>query len=546
MMKRMARFAVVLMLAAAPLPAAGSGDYDVIVVGAGGGGLAAGARLARGGMKVLVLEQHSRVGGYMSAFMRGDYRFEVSLHGMDGLSEQGLHSTLFEVLGISDKVEPVRIDPMYKALFPDFTLTVPADRQAYLQLLKERFPYESDGIDTMVVEMDGLYNAMCFLVALYEGNPVAALQGFNAREFALLLHYRNWTLSQLLDRCISDQQLQAVLTQLVSYGGGEPDRISLPFFAMYWNSFHQGGFYYFRGGSQAVADALAEVITENGGTVLTGTRVERIIMKNGRAAGVRTATGEQYTCRYIVSNVNAPDTFKTLIGVEHLPARFVARLEGCTVGISWFQVYLGVDCEYGDVFPAGTHEIVVNEVYDQAQNFSWFRTGVSEKVPFFIMNYTLPDKETAPAGKNVIVLSTCMPYDWNNDWHEFEDYSRYTALKHEVADVLIQRAADVLPGLADHIEVIEVGSPRTMEHYTRNPGGAILGWEHTPDQVFFNRLPQQTPVPNVVLAGAWTFPCGGQSAVLESGRLAAETILRREKPGGYSMNKSIVRRACQQ
>jgi prolycopene isomerase len=299
---------------------------------------------------------------------------------------------------------------------------------------------------------------------------------------------------------------------------------------MYWNSFHRGGFYYFRGGSQSVANALAQVVAENGGEVMLGTLATEIVIKNGRAAGVKTAGGQQYSCRYVVSNVNAPDTFETLIGYEHLPARFIERLERFRIGISWFQVYLGVTHDYQSAFPAGTHEIIVNETCDQAQNFRWFRQGVPEKVPFFIMNYTIPDNGTAPEGKNVIVLSTCMPYDWKNDWYEYEDYAKYTALKHEVADVLIGRAEDYLPGLSSRIEVIEVGSPRTMEHYTLNPGGAILGWEHTPDQVFFSRLAQQTPISNVLLAGAWTFPCGGQSAVLESGRFAAENILRRIKP----------------
>ena len=59
--------------------------YDAIVIGAGGGGLAAASKLALGGMKVLVIEQHSKVGGYMGNFERGDYTFEISLHAMDGL-----------------------------------------------------------------------------------------------------------------------------------------------------------------------------------------------------------------------------------------------------------------------------------------------------------------------------------------------------------------------------------------------------------------------------------------------------------------------------
>ena len=57
-----------------------------MIVGAGGGGLSAAARLSQAGKKVIVIEQHDKVGGYMTAFERDDYRFEVSLHAFDGLA----------------------------------------------------------------------------------------------------------------------------------------------------------------------------------------------------------------------------------------------------------------------------------------------------------------------------------------------------------------------------------------------------------------------------------------------------------------------------
>jgi len=83
--------------------------YDAIVIGAGGGGLAAAAKLALGGMKVLVIEQHSKVGGYMGNFERDDYTFEISLHAMDGFDPgTGMNRKTFEDLGILNKVKPVK------------------------------------------------------------------------------------------------------------------------------------------------------------------------------------------------------------------------------------------------------------------------------------------------------------------------------------------------------------------------------------------------------------------------------------------------------
>jgi len=55
-------------------------QYDVIIIGSGLGGLAAGAKLAKEGKKVLMLEQHYQVGGCATHFKRKGYTFEVSLH----------------------------------------------------------------------------------------------------------------------------------------------------------------------------------------------------------------------------------------------------------------------------------------------------------------------------------------------------------------------------------------------------------------------------------------------------------------------------------
>jgi prolycopene isomerase len=68
-----------------------------------------------------------------------------------------------------------------------------------------------------------------------------------------------------------------------------------------------------------------------------------------------------------------------------------------------------------------------------------------------------------------------------------------------------------------------------MEGFTLNPGGTIFGWDNVIDQSLFKRLPQKTPIKNLFLAGAWTFPGGGQSAVMSSGQQAANSILKLEK-----------------
>ena len=84
-------------------------NYDVIVIGAGLGGLTAGARLARNGKKVLLIEQHNIPGGCATTFERKDFTMEVGLHEMDGLHARDMKTKIFRDLGVFDKVEFLRL-----------------------------------------------------------------------------------------------------------------------------------------------------------------------------------------------------------------------------------------------------------------------------------------------------------------------------------------------------------------------------------------------------------------------------------------------------
>lgn len=498
-------------------------DFDVVVVGAGGGGLAAAAALARAGKRVALLEKNDRVGGAMTNFRRGDYRFEASLHAFDGLVEgKGLNVDIFKALGIWGKVQVLRPDPMYRIVYPDFTWDIPADVDEYQAFLQQQFPDSADGIARLFAECKDVNRILvAFLTSQSTGGAPA---GVTTEDLLKLQKYMDSTLSEVLAEYFTDQRLIAVWTQLAGFAGTSPDKVSAIFFLAMWNSYHLGGYHYFTGGSQAVSDALAAVVGENGGLVRTQSLVTRIVVEDGRATQVRTADGTCFNARYVVSNANAPDTVNRLMGREHFPSEWLAKMDAMTVGLSAYVVNLGVNHDYRDLFGA-THEIMVNESYDTNQPFEALAACDPERTAFAIANYTVLDPSTAPAGKNVIEITTQFAYECNDAWKFDRSHEEYRKYKDELAQVMIRRAERILPGLSQHIEVMEVATPRTIEGFTANPKGSIFGWDNTPQQSTQNRLQQQTPIPNLFLAGAWTFPGGGQSAVLISGAMAAQSIL---------------------
>ncbi len=507
---------------------AGEKVYDAVVIGAGGGGLSAAARLAIKGKKVIIIEQHSKVGGYMGSFERGNYTFEISLHAMDGLDpEVGMNVQVFKDIGISDKVKPIKMDPMYKVTYPSLELTVPADPEEYRKLLIEKFPHEKEGIDDFYATLDRIFNAMNAGVELQRGNYGSGLWGFmtNPRAIGTLLWYLNSTMAEFISDFFEDKLLIGAMTALTGMLGNGPDNISGIVFAAMWNSYHRGGYYYFEGGSQALATALEESIKENGGEVLVNNLVTKILIEDGKAVGVQTKDGKIFKAKYVVSNANAPDTFHKLVGKEHLDEDFLNDIDNMEVGAAIFNVYIGVKKDYNHLFAGTSHQIIVNKFDDYTKIFKPMQEGDITKVQFGIANYSNIESDIAPKGKNVISVVTLLPYDWHDGWDESKGYEAYRKLKEKVADKLITRIEKVLPGLRANIEEIEIATPRTDYHYTLNYKGSIYGWANSVEQSMLNRLGQVTPIDNLLLAGAWTFPAGGQSAVLMSGLLAANRII---------------------
>ncbi len=505
-------------------------SFDVVVIGAGGGGLAAAAKLSRQGLSVAVLEQNFRIGGCMGMIRRGDYSMEIGLHALDGLdAPDGTNRHTFEELGILSKLKLVKLDPMYVASYPNHQIVVPADVEAYRQVLKENFPAETTKIDLLfndLADYDLVFTAINNLtsrIALKDLITIVTHGQSALRLFGL----KNQTLAEFMAEYGLSQELAAVWAQLSSFLGVEPGRLSALMFVVMWNSYHHHGYYYFEGGSGAVANALVRVIEENGGTIRLGARATKIDIVDGRATLVRTADDGCYAARYVVSNANAIATVNDLVGAEHFPADYLSSMENMTVGLSTFTVYLGLDHDFGR-FIGGSHEVMFSDTYDTDTNLGYIANGDIEHAPGAVGNYSAVDPLAAPAGKNSIQLITQLPYDWENDWRWNQSYEDYVDLKTEIAWRLIERAEKYLPGLSDHIEVMEVGTPRTVEAYTLNPRGSIFGWEHTIEQSLDFRLPNETPIPNLYLAGAWTFPGAGQSAVILSGSMVADMIIKQE------------------
>lgn len=492
--------------------------WDAVVIGSGLGGLSCAAAFARQGFKALVLEQHDKAGGYATAFQRpGGFEFDVSLHSTTVEERGGLHNLIPGFPEITD-VEFLPHPTLFRAIFPEHDIRVPnRDVQAYIDLLIKAFPAEKDGIRALFDDMRGLQQDLARLNSA-RGN--VDMSRFPL-EFPHLYRYAGSTWAEIIDPVIKDGKLKGILSAQWGYYGLPPSKLASIYYAMPLYAYLTGGGFYPRGRSQTISNALARFIEQRGGKVLLNTRVEKILMQDGAACGVRTADGRQYPAKVVVSNANAYDTFHRMLEADFVPKEYLAKLDGYSVSLSSLQIFLGLKQDLVHALGITDSEIFYNTGYDPEADYQAALAGESSNPGFGLTLYDNIYSGYSPKGKNTINILALSGYE---HWKPFEaDYRKgektaYHLEKARIADRMISHVEKVLlPGLSKAIEVKEVGTPLTNLRYTSNYRGAIYGFDQTLDNSGSQRLPHKTPVKNLYLAGAWTSPGHGYGAVIPSG-----------------------------
>ncbi len=503
-------------------------EFDAVIIGSGLGGLSCAAAFARQGFKPLVLEQHYVPGGYASTFKRpGGFVFDVSLHSTTVGERGGMHNLIPGFPEITD-VEFVLKPYLYRAIFPDHDLRVPQkDLKAYQEMLVKHFPGEKESIDGILEDMQGLVRD----VGKYSDAGGKVDMSTFPKEFPYLVKCHGKTWGSLVDARTKDPRLKAVLSALWGYFGLPPSKLSVYYYAIPTVGYLEQGGYYPKGRSQKISDAFVKFIEDHGGAVKLKTRVDKILVKDHEAYGVKCANGMEYKSKVVVSNSNAFDTFLKMMDEKDFLKDYLAKFDTYSVSLSSFQIFLGLKKDLVGELGIDDSEIFYSPGYDDDKAYQELLNADVENSGWAIMLYDNVYNGYSPEGKNTISIMVLQGY---GPWERYEaDYwkenkKEYKAEKERMADILIKRVEKtVLTGLSDAIEIKEIGTPLTNVRYTGNYRGAIYGWDQTLNNTVTNRLPHTTPIKNLYLAGAWTRPGHGYGAVIPSGLECFAEIMKK-------------------
>jgi phytoene dehydrogenase-like protein len=507
--------------------------YDAIVVGAGHNGLVCSALLAKAGKRVLVLEANAQVGGaaitrefadgysvsacahllyQLQPEVRKELKLATRMSSADmttiALGEDGSHVRLksHDVEGVSDKDAEQyrnfkkRMERFAGLLRKYFNKTPPrlGNRD-----LKDLMTLGQLGLD---VRMLGKAEMEAFLRLIFMNIHDEVTERFEHPMLKGAI-----SLDAVLGTHLGPRSPNTMMTYLYRLAG-DNGRTGVP-----------------AGGMGSVSNELAQAARTAGVTIRTGMPVKRIMIRDGRAVGVETESGDRFDSLMVVSNADPKTTLMKLIGARHAETGFANRVSNLRAKGNAAKLHLALDGlptieglskkDYAERFVIAPDEHYVERAFNPAK--------YGESSPDPVVEMTFPsfrDETLAPTGKHVMsAIVQYAPYALKGGWNE--------EAKAGFMKAIIGTLAKYMPDIEQRITASELLTPADIESEFHMSGGHWHHAELSLDQFLFVRpvngaAQYKLPIDGVYLCGAGAHPGGGVSGA--AGRNAARAILRRE------------------
>ncbi|MGM9486668.1 phytoene desaturase family protein [Ideonella sp. YS5] len=498
--------------------------HDVVVVGAGLAGLATAMRLQARGLRTLVLEAHSRVGGCAGFYARSGFSFDVGATTLVDFEPGGVGGCFLDEVGLP----PLEGDflPGYQAWLPDRCVKLHRDPGAWAT---ERLATlgNSAGHRAFWSLMDRLGDA--FWPAARRGvkmpmRSVGDVLG-NARAFrwrdAPLLRALGWSMGEALDRHhLADcRPLVGLLSMMVEDTVHAQLRSAPLVNAALGIGIRGAGLARMAGGMRGFVRMLLQRYVQLGGAVRLSQPVGRV---EGRVGDYRvhTLSGQQWAARQVVLAVPAQAAVQLAAPLlEQSLQPYLQRDEPALGG--GLVLFMGVP-----------DQEVMGQPFTHHQLLQDYAAPLGNGNNMFISVSAPGDTLSAPAGHRAVMVSThCELRDW-----EFLNEADYAAAKRQSAERLLGHARRVYPRLGGSARVMEMATPRSYQRFTLRPRGAVGGARLTLANSNQHAIPYDIGPSGLWLVGDTTWPGLGTVACVLASRHVAE--------GAASIHRRSSRARC--
>ncbi len=460
-------------------------EFDIAIIGGGLSGLECGVFLSKEGYNVCVLDQGNIIGGCLQSFRYKSNVVDTGIHYVGSMGEGQIMNQYFKYLGIADKLNTVRLDD-------EFDIITFGDKKSYgymggydrfISNLSEHFPSERSGIKKYCDKIAEIGNTIC--VDTHSKGKFTT-GGSEALSISAV---------EYIKECIGNSVLQNILAGTNTLYGGTRDTANLYHHAMCNHSNIEGA-YRFVGGTQQIADLLAEEIRKNGGTIKIRSKVSNIAMKSGEVDHLCLENGDEIRAKQYISTLHPLSTFSMMEKDSVIKQAYKTRLGLLPNSYGLFSVYV--------TFKDGMFPYMNKNHYMYAGDDVWDNmiNGESLRPKTVLMSEQLESK----GDKYSKVVNLMSPID-NGVFAGFEDRrfgkrgGEYYDLKEQIAENVIDFTSQYVPNLRDNMEGYVASTPLSYAHYTLSPGGTAYGILKDYNNSMATHFPTRTKVKNLFLSG---------------------------------------------
>lgn len=512
---------------------------DVVVVGSGAGGLTAAGLLAKAGLKTLVFESDTQVGGYLAGFQRKGFHFNSSIEWLNHCGPGGFVNNIFRHLGEGFPECPqMRNIRRFKSDSFDYLLS--SNPGELRDAMIRDFPGDERGIRAFFRDAERLGERLRHFDRKTLGRETMAWHeklrhGVEMLFWSLpMIRYVRTPIDKGLRRYFScgaqnifnsHESLIGVMVSIAWASSGNIQSSPL-------------------GGSRALARWLHDRIDSAGSRVVLNRRVERVLLDDRRqACGVVLADGHRINTRFVIAACDLQTLYERMLPAGTISSRLLKGLRTADLYHSYFSIFIGLSCSPAALgFGEETLHLTRTDVTRAQQS------GGDPHLTLITVNApSLRDPSLAPPGKGTLTIHCPAYLEDAGQWHAGPGMERgeaYRLYKESFANILIDRvAAKVAPGLRQHIEVIEIATPVTYWRFTGNTKGSISGAKPTGRNIRAGIAHYQTPVKNLLVGGHCGEYGGGVPMAVKAGTNASLIVMKELMPSAYLQLRAVLKGA---
>jgi phytoene dehydrogenase-like protein len=488
----------------------------VLVIGAGIAGLSAASYLQRNGFETEVFEMHTQPGGLCTAWKRGGFTFDGCIHWLMGSGPSSNLHWIWKELGAGD-LKYIEWDVyMTVRLSDDDTFAVYTDPDKLEAEMLRLGPDDRKIVDFLIGGIRKV-SRLDLPAALDRMTVAEKLRLLPAFFLALATVFKKWMrtpLSKTVAR-IHGEKLREALTVFV----GEKNMATFPIggLLMMLGFMAKRSNGYPLGGSAAFARAIEKKYLELGGKVRYGFKVDEIVIREGKAVGLK-GRGLEIRGDIVISAADAHDTVQRLLGGKYISSDLAKAFDSYERYPSMILVSLGLGKDYSAIPPC--------QVFALKEPL-FLENGALRYDRLAVRFFTF-DPSSAPAGKTAASVMIETPNDDYWTGLKVNHPEAYAAEKRSTAEKVITALDRVFPGVKDDVEVIDVATPHSVIRYTNNWHGSYEGWRASIG-TFGKKMAKTLPgLSGFYMLGQWVNPGGGLPPCGIDGRNLAKKLCKLE------------------